>query len=215
MLGYQAQLGLPWFVVDGLPVYHPWQLFAWWYAYDAYAPEVFDKAGMLAGASGFAACGSAIVGSLGRARQSRLVTTYGLSRWATFREIGRAGLFRPAGVFLGRLKGRYLRHDGPEHVMAFAPTRSGKGVGLVAPTLLSWTGSAVVHDIKSENWQLTSGWRGRDSPTACCSTPPTGCRPATTRSRKCAKAPTRSATSRTSPTSCPTPGGPSPTLCVA
>lgn len=163
MLGYQAQLGEPWFIVDGLPVYRPWQLFAWWYAYDAYAPEVFDKAGMLAGAGGFVACGSAIVGSLWRARQSRLVTTYGSSRWATLREVSKAGLFRPAGVFLGRLKGRYLRHDGPEHVMAFAPTRSGKGVGLVVPTLLSWTGSAVIHDIKGENWQLTSGWRGRFS----------------------------------------------------
>jgi type IV secretion system protein VirD4 len=43
--------------------------------------------------------------------------------------------------------------------MAFAPTRSGKGVGLVVPTLLSWTGSAIIHDIKGENWQLTAGWR--------------------------------------------------------
>ncbi|KCZ45805.1 conjugal transfer protein TraG [Hyphomonas sp. CY54-11-8] len=43
--------------------------------------------------------------------------------------------------------------------MAFAPTRSGKGVGLVIPTLLSWTGNAIVHDIKGENWALTSKWR--------------------------------------------------------
>ena len=43
--------------------------------------------------------------------------------------------------------------------MAFAPTRSGKGVGLVVSTLLGWSGSAVVHDIKGENWQLTAGWR--------------------------------------------------------
>ncbi|MGE0410010.1 MAG: IncP-type conjugal transfer protein TraG, partial [Amphiplicatus sp.] len=43
------------------------------------------------------------------------------------------------------------------------PTRSGKGVGLVVPTLLSWTGSAVIHDIKGENWMLTSGWRSRFS----------------------------------------------------
>ncbi len=64
---------------------------------------------------------------------------------------------------LPRWKGDYLRHDGPEHVMAFAPTRSGKGVGLVLPTLLSWTGSAVIHDIKGENWALTSGWRSRFS----------------------------------------------------
>ena len=45
--------------------------------------------------------------------------------------------------------------------MAFAPTRSGKGVGLVVPTLLSWPHSVVVHDIKGENWQLTAGWRTR------------------------------------------------------
>ncbi|SEH41900.1 conjugal transfer protein TraG [Magnetospirillum fulvum] len=163
MLGYQTQLGPPWLVLFGTPVYRPWQLFPWWYAYEAYAPHIFDKAGMLAGASGFMGCAAAIAGSLWRARQSRLVTTYGSSRWATAREVERAGLFRSAGVFLGRLGNRYLRHDGPEHVMAFAPTRSGKGVGLVVPTLLSWTGSAVIHDIKGENWQLTAGWRGRFS----------------------------------------------------
>jgi type IV secretion system protein VirD4 len=105
----------------------------------------------------------AVIGSLWRARLSRLATTYGSSRWASRPEIEAAGLFWPAGVFLGRLKDRYLRHDGPEHVMAFAPTRSGKGVGLVIPTLLSWTQSAVVHDIKGENWQLTAGWRARFS----------------------------------------------------
>ena len=137
MLGYQAQLGNPWFVLFGWPVYEPWKLFPWWYHYEAYAPEVFDKAGMLAAGSGFMGCAAAIIGSPWRARQGRLVTTYGSSRWALPREIERAGLFRPAGVFLGRLRDRYLRHDGPEHVMAFAPTRSGKGVGLVVPTLLT------------------------------------------------------------------------------
>ena len=55
--------------------------------------------------------------------------------------------------------GTYLRHDGPEHVLAVAPTRSGKGVGLVVPTLLTWAQSAVIHDIKGENWELTAGWR--------------------------------------------------------
>ena len=72
---------------------------------------------------------------------------------------------------LGLYGDRYLRHDGPEHVLAVAPTRSGKGVGLVVPTLLTWTGSAVIHDIKGENWQLTAGWRAR-SRTACCSIRP-------------------------------------------
>jgi len=163
MLGYQAQLGVPWTIAFGIPVYRPWQLFGWWYHYDAYAPVVFDKAGALAGASGFLGCASAIVGSLWRARQSRNVTTYGSSRWASRNEVAMAGLFGDSGVFLGRIGAYYLRHNGPEHVMAFAPTRSGKGVGLVVPSLLSWTGSVVVHDIKGENWTLTAGWRSRFS----------------------------------------------------
>jgi Type IV secretory system Conjugative DNA transfer len=41
-------------------------------------------------------------------------------------------------------------------VLCFAPTRSGKGVGLVVPTLLTWPGSCIVHDIKGENWTLPS-----------------------------------------------------------
>lgn len=162
-LGYQPRLGLPWFTLFGVPAYYPWRLFEWWYAYDAYAPRLFDRAGVIAASSGFLGIAVAIVGSLWRARQSKLVTTYGSSRWAGLGEIARAGLFRSAGVFLGQVNDRYLRHDGPEHVMAFAPTRSGKGVGLVIPTLLSWTESTVVHDIKGENWQLTAGWRSRFS----------------------------------------------------
>jgi type IV secretion system protein VirD4 len=162
-LDFQPRLGAPWFRWIGLPVYCPWRLFEWWYAFDAYAPNLFNEAGGIAASSGLLACLVAVVGSVWRARQTRLVTTYGSSRWATADEIESAGLFGPAGVFLGRFGGRYLRHDGPEHVMAFAPTRSGKGVGLVIPTLLSWTGSAVIHDIKGENWQLTAGWRERFS----------------------------------------------------
>jgi type IV secretion system protein VirD4 len=158
-LAYQPQLGAPWAIAFGHPVYHPWALFAWWYHFDAYAPHVFNKAGLLAGASGFVGCAAAIAGSLWRARQARHVTTYGSARWANSREIERAGLRDVAGVFLGQQDGNYLRHNGPEHIMAFAPTRSGKGVGLVVPTLLGWTGSAVIHDIKGENWQLTAGWR--------------------------------------------------------
>jgi type IV secretion system protein VirD4 len=162
-LGYQPELGRPCFFLFDIAIYYPWAVFPWWYHFDAYAPRIFSKAGAIAGASGFVGCGSAIIGSLWRARQGRLLTTYGSARWATEPEIRCAGLFDDAGVFLGRRHGRYLRHNGPEHVMAFAPTRSGKGVGLVVPTLLGWTGSAVVHDIKGENWQLTAGWRQRFS----------------------------------------------------
>ncbi|MGP1397624.1 MAG: conjugal transfer protein TraG, partial [Inquilinaceae bacterium] len=91
------------------------------------------------------------------------VTTYGSARWAETKDVEAAGLLDPDGVVLGRFDRNYLRHDGPEHVLCFAPTRSGKGVGLVVPSLLTWPGSAIVHDIKGENWQLTAGWRSRFS----------------------------------------------------
>ena len=70
MLGYQPELGLPWFRILEIPVYHPWSLFDWWYHFDAYAPKQFEKAGMLAGASGFMGFAAAVIGSLWRARQS-------------------------------------------------------------------------------------------------------------------------------------------------
>ncbi|HHM9104652.1 TPA: conjugal transfer protein TraG [Pseudomonas aeruginosa] len=162
-LGYQVRLGSPWFDCFGTPVYHPWRLFDWWFFFGAYAPQIFDIGGAIAAASGMVAVGVAIAMSIMRSRQSRLVTTYGSARWAEAADIHSAGLDRPAGVFLGLHDGQYLRHEGPEHVLTFAPTRSGKSVGLVIPTLLSWTGSAVVHDIKKEIWTATAGWRSRFS----------------------------------------------------
>ena len=105
-----------------------------------------------------------MAGSVWRARQAKLVTTYGSARWATARDLKRSGMLRPAGVFLGRAEEHYLRHDGPEHVMAFAPTRSGKGVGLVVPTLLSWTGSAGRSRHQGRELDaITAGWRSRFS----------------------------------------------------
>ncbi|VTU33298.1 Conjugal transfer protein TraG [Variovorax sp. PBL-H6] len=162
-LGYQPRLGPAWADLASLPVYEPWKLFEWWYWYDAYAPSVFMRGGVIAAASGLLATGIAIAMAVWRSRLARRVTTYGSARWAEREEIRKAGLAGPAGVFLGRKDDSYLRHAGPEHVMAFAPTRSGKGVGLVVPTLLSWQGSAVIHDIKGENWTLTAGWRSRFS----------------------------------------------------
>jgi type IV secretion system protein VirD4 len=156
---YDAYLGPAWFTLGETPIYYPWRLFEWWYAFDAYAPQIFAKGGQIAAGSGFLGCLFAIFGSVWRGRQAKRLTTYGSSRWSNTHDLKRAGLFNARGVFLGRTDEHYLRHDGPEHVMAFAPTRSGKGVGLVVPTLLSWTDSAVIHDIKGENWEITSGWR--------------------------------------------------------
>ncbi|MDH6234833.1 type IV secretion system protein VirD4 [Mesorhizobium soli] len=160
-LGFQSQLGTPWFVLAGVPVYYPPTIFWWWYFYDAYAPEIFTKGGIIAASGGFIAIAVAIGMSVWRAREAKNVQTYGSARWAEKKEVKAAGLLGADGVVLGRLERDYLRHDGPEHVLCFAPTRSGKGIGLVVPTLLTWPGSVIVHDIKGENWKLTAGFRSR------------------------------------------------------
>src|SRR6202790_4521641 len=160
-LGFQPQLGHPWFDVFGWPVYQPPAFFWWWFAYDAYARDVFVEGAYIAASGGIAAVVVAVAMSVWRAREVKRLTTYGSARWAETRELRHAGLFGSDGVLLGRWRDDSLRHDGPEHVLCFAPTRSGKGVGLVVPTLLTWPGSAIVHDIKGENWTLTAGWRAR------------------------------------------------------
>ena len=97
---------------------------------------------------------------------------HGSARLASPEDIEATGIMRSqGGVYVGgwyndstrRLQ--YLRHNGPEHVLAFAPTRSGKGVGLVIPTLLAWDESAVIYDIKGENWAKTAGFRASRGPT--------------------------------------------------
>lgn len=160
-LAFQPELGRPWFDLFGWPVYLPPAFFWWWFSFDAYAHDIFVDGGYIAASGGIAAVVVAIAMSVWRAREAKHAITYGSARWAEKDEIRRAGLFDPDGVIVGRWHGAYMRHNGPEHVLCFAPTRSGKGVGLVIPTLLTWPGSAVVHDIKGENWALTAGWRAR------------------------------------------------------
>lgn len=86
--------------------------------------------------------------------------------WKTFRErtsgwiTNDNDLFSGKGVYLGRLDdGRYIQDNAKTHVLLLAPTRSGKGVGHIVPTLLTWEGSLIVADPKGENWDLTSGYR--------------------------------------------------------
>ena len=107
---------------------------------------------------------------------------HGSARWASKEEVNQTELLGSndnsrEGVYVGAWEEGeehlYLRHNGAEHVLAFAPTRSGKGVGLVIPTLLSWTGSVVVHDIKGENWALTAGWRKEKLGSICLKFDPT------------------------------------------
>jgi type IV secretion system protein VirD4 len=97
---------------------------------------------------------------------------HGSARWAKRQDLIEAGLLPRPGASVSEVsvytggwfdsqtqRLLYLTHGGPEHILAFAPTRSGKGVGLVVPSLLRWADSILVYDIKGENYQLTSGWR--------------------------------------------------------
>lgn len=89
---------------------------------------------------------------------------HGSAKWATKKEIEEMGYIgNKDGVYIGGYKNgnalQYLKHNGPEHILCFAPTRSGKGVGLILPSLYAWQGSSIVLDIKGENWALTAGYR--------------------------------------------------------
>jgi type IV secretion system protein VirD4 len=162
-LKFHAALGTPLIDALGIKLYAPWQLFPWWLKFGRLAPRTFDIAGLIAVSGGVLSGLAAIGGAAWRASNPKNVTTYGSARWADNSDLRSAGLIGDDGLFLGRVGDDYLRDAGPHHVLAVAPTRSGKGVGLVIPNLLSWKGSTVVHDIKGENWQLTSGWRQRGS----------------------------------------------------
>jgi type IV secretion system protein VirD4 len=84
---------------------------------------------------------------------------HGSARFASASEVHDAGLLGGQGIIVGKYRGRYLMLPGKQSVMLSAPTRSGKGVGVVVPNLLAWQDSAVVVDIKSENWTITAGFR--------------------------------------------------------
>ena len=91
-------------------------------------------------------------------------TLHGSARFAEEKDIKKAGLLEKDGVIVGAYrdskdKKHYLYHNGPEHILVYAPTRSGKGVGLIIPTLLTWQHSMICSDIKGELWNITSGWR--------------------------------------------------------
>jgi type IV secretion system protein VirD4 len=86
---------------------------------------------------------------------------HGAARWASEAELRRAGLRARTGIVLARRGGRPLVFGGEEHVALYAPTRTGKGVGVVIPNLLTWPGSAVVLDVKRENWDASAGYRAR------------------------------------------------------
>jgi len=182
MLGYSAVLGTPLLTLRPVgPLYAPWDFILWaWKWRDVVAArpvfqsgvEIFEYPTLIVGLAAM------IVVGLSRRGGSHTDDLHGSAHWASRREIKATGLLdADDGVYVGAWRsGRtihYLRDTGPAHVLAFAPTRTGKGVGLVIPTLLGWTGSVVVHDIKGENWTHTAGWRQREIGSMCLRFDPT------------------------------------------
>ena len=131
-------------------LYPPWSYFIWSSLWRHTNPPIFAQA---FGVGVMAALVSFVFLVVAFTRGFRVNPyLHGSARWADERDIKAAGLVNNDGVYVGawrdkRGKVHYLRHNGPEHVLCYAPTRSGKGVGLVVPTLLSWTESVFVTDL--------------------------------------------------------------------
>lgn len=171
-LGYQPALGEPMVDLGPIRIYAPTDWLIWFARWHDVPVPVVERAFQTAifiELTGLLLTAVFIAHRFGQNRElmeRESQSLHGSAHWATAEEVEATGLLgNDSGVYVGAWKdtrdGRihYLRHDGPEHIMAFAPTRSGKGVGLVLPTLLAWPHSALIYDIKGENWALTSGWR--------------------------------------------------------
>ena len=141
-------------VVLGLPVaaYDPLKMpqFIWYYRGDPHVVKAM--AGGLAG-------GLILLAGLVYALWARGAPLHGAARFASEREIKRHGFRSATGIVVGRKGGRFLTFGGSEHVLVEAPTRSGKGTGIVIPNLLTWQGSVVVLDVKRENYDASAGFR--------------------------------------------------------
>jgi type IV secretion system protein VirD4 len=143
-------------VVLGLPVsaYDPLKMpqFVWYYRGD---PRVVKAmAGGLVG-------GLTLLAGLIYALWARGAPLHGDARFANERELKRHGFRSVSGIIVGRRGGRFLTFGGTEHVLVEAPTRSGKGTGIVIPNLLTWQGSVVVLDVKRENYDASAGFRAK------------------------------------------------------
>lgn len=178
---YSPALGEPWGVAGGILWYAPWSVFTWQEHFISADPYGFMEQAITQSQALFLVPQFAVV-AFWLAFMNKVkgnANLHGSARWGTEAEIRLMGYMDGKGVYVGgyarklvgaallwaKLLGRpveqllYLRHNGPEHLLVFAPTRSGKGVGLILPTLLAWEGSSIVLDIKGENWALTAGFR--------------------------------------------------------
>ena len=125
--------------------------FDYWQNYPASRPQLYKMA-LIAFTVVFG------MGAAGYIQRNKLAL-HGESRFASLPEIKAAGLMKNTGVIVGKAAGRFLMFDSMQFVSLMAPTRSGKGVGIVIPNLLNYPNSVVVLDVKLENWSITSKYR--------------------------------------------------------
>lgn len=133
----------------------------YWWAYHDHAQQ-----GHVIRSSGAFGYGAPVLLALGLFTAMVLRRTsnlYGNARFASLSDLRRNKMLSAddTAIVVGRKDGRYIYFNGQQFVLLAAPTRSGKGVGVVIPNLLSYQGSVVVLDIKQENYDLTSGFRAK------------------------------------------------------
>ncbi len=149
-------------------IYAPWKGLVWYQQAGADYPVLFAEKfnfALSAGAIFFSAILLLILVYKPITKGNK--TLYGTAKFAALNDVKKMGLLEPpeganavvVGGYQHKKTIKYLYHQGPEHVLGFAPSRSGKGVALMLPTLFTWLDSVVVLDIKGEGWALTSGWR--------------------------------------------------------
>lgn len=122
--------------------------------------EPFETGAMIIGAT-------ALIGMIGFIAISYrpALDSHGSAKWATKEELKKAGLAvrlkeltGPIFAKLGSPKSRgdFITSTDIPHSFICAPTGSGKGVGIVIPTLLTYGGSVICLDVKGENFEKTS-----------------------------------------------------------
>lgn len=135
----------------------------YWQALDLPAYRPYSQKIHLAGYIGLGVPVLLWFGLLLLLSKSKGPSIHGDARFGTGADLSRLGMFKPAinGILVGKFGGQLVRLPGQQFVILAAPTRSGKGVGIVIPNLLDYGESIVVLDIKQENYELTSGWRAQ------------------------------------------------------
>jgi type IV secretion system protein VirD4 len=164
----QPALGPPILKLDETAIYPPWAIFAWAGAHAEAYPRPFAVAQIIIIAGGVCAVALAAIAR----KRTRKAPLFGAQAWATFADVEAAGLFAREGVVLGKFDGETLAYDGPGHQLLIGASRSGKGRGHVIPTLLAWSGSALILDVKGEldrgdrrhGFPGTSGFRAELGP---------------------------------------------------